>query len=211
MPVFAAAWPRPAFVPSARSRHTRQRRRLRTLADYAQRQAAPSAGGRRAGRDPWASAWKTASVSLDARARPERIRHLVVATGFFSPEEQQIAIELAEERFARARKRLRIHHRGQDASPVGYACCGPMRHEVELRPVLTSCIRSCRAAGWHQLMALAETEIAKAGGTRVYVDTPRKQYAPRDADVHERVGYSKDALLEDYAPGDGKVHVKVLA
>ena len=62
-------------------------------------------------------------------------------------------------------------------------------------------------------MALAETEIVKAGGTRVYVDTSsRKQYAPTRT-FYERVGYSKDALLEDfYAPGDGKViYVKVLA
>jgi len=36
------------------------------------------------------------------REDAERIRRLVVATGFFSPEEQLIAVELAEERFAKS-------------------------------------------------------------------------------------------------------------
>jgi ribosomal protein S18 acetylase RimI-like enzyme len=149
------------------------------------------------------------------REDPERILHLVAATGFFSPEEQQIAIELAEERFAKGvASGYEFVTAEQNGRLVGYACYGPIAgtkssHDLYWIAVHPELQR--RGLG-QRLMELAEAGIRKTGGTRVYVDTSsRKQYAPTRA-FYERAGYTKAALLDDfYAPGDGKViYVKVL-
>jgi ribosomal protein S18 acetylase RimI-like enzyme len=150
------------------------------------------------------------------REDAERIGRLVVATGFFSPEEQQIAVELAEERFAKGiasgYEFITAEH---GSSLVGYVCYGPIagtRSSYDLYWIAVHPEMQGRGLG-QRIMELAETEIAKLGGTRVYVDTSsREQYAPTRS-FYERAGYRKDALLEDfYAPGDGKViYVKVLS
>jgi len=149
------------------------------------------------------------------REDPERILRLVAATGFFSPEEQQIAIELAEERFAKGvASGYEFITAEQNGSLVGYACYGPIagtKSSYDLYWIAVHPELQGRGLG-QRLMDLAEIEIARAGGKRVYIDTSsRKQYSPTRA-FYERVGYRKDALLEDfYAPGDGKViYVKVL-
>jgi ribosomal protein S18 acetylase RimI-like enzyme len=149
------------------------------------------------------------------REDPERIRQLVAATGFFSPEEQQIAIELAEERFAKGvASGYEFVTAERHGKLVGYACYGPIAGTKSSHDLYWIAVHpELQGHGLGQrIMELAETEIGKAGGTRVYVDTSsRKQYASTRA-FYERAGYTRAALLEDfYAPGDGKViYVKVL-
>jgi ribosomal protein S18 acetylase RimI-like enzyme len=144
-----------------------------------------------------------------------RIGRLVGATGFFSPEEERIAVELAEERFAKGvasgYEFVTAERRGE---LVGYACHGPIpgtRSSHDLYWIVVHPELQGQGLG-RRLIELAEHAIASAGGARVYVDTSsRAQYAPTRA-FYERAGYTRAALLEDfYAPGDGKViYVKVL-
>jgi len=150
------------------------------------------------------------------REDAERIGRLVVATGFFSPEEQQIAIELAEERFAKGiASGYEFITAEQGSNLVAYVCYGLIAgtsSSYDLYWIAVHPEMQGRGLG-QRIMELAETEIAKLGGTRVYVDTSsRQQYAPTRS-FYQRVGYRQDALLEDfYAPGDGKViYVKVLS
>jgi len=144
-----------------------------------------------------------------------RIGRLVAATGFFSVEEERIAIELAEERFAKGvasgYEFVTADCRGE---LVGYACYGPIpgtKSSHDLYWIVVHPALQGRGLG-RRLMQLAEYAVANAGGTRIYVDTSsRAQYAPTRA-FYERTGYTQAALLEDfYAPGDGKViYVKAL-
>jgi ribosomal protein S18 acetylase RimI-like enzyme len=149
------------------------------------------------------------------RDDPARIGRLVAATGFFSAEEERIAIELAEERFAKGiasgYEFVTAERRGELA---GYACHGPIpgtRTSHDLYWIVVHPDLQRHGLG-RRLVELAEHAITNAGGTRVYVDTSsRAQYAPTRA-FYERTGYTRAALLEDfYAPGDGKlIYVKVL-
>jgi ribosomal protein S18 acetylase RimI-like enzyme len=149
------------------------------------------------------------------RDDPARIGRLVAATGFFSAEEERIAIELAEERFAKGvasgYEFVTAERRGE---LVGYACYGPIPGTQTSHDLYWIVVHpDCQGHGLgRRLMQLAEHAVANAGGTRVYVDTSsRAQYAPTRA-FYERAGYAQAALLEDfYAPGDGKViYVRVL-
>jgi ribosomal protein S18 acetylase RimI-like enzyme len=156
--------------------------------------------------------------ALRSRLLPDdeaRVRSIVASTGFFSTEEEDIAVELVAER--RAREDASGYHflfLDQAEASVAYACFGPIPgtdHSYDLYWIAVH--RSAQRGGiGRALMAAAEKAIWALGGRRVYVDTSsREQYAPTRA-FYERCGYVRAALLEDfYRAGDGKVvYVKVL-
>lgn len=144
--------------------------------------------------------------------RPEdrlAVGRLVRATGFFSEEENGIAVELVEERlekgvacgyfflFAEEEKRL-----------IGYACFGPIPgtvHSFDLYWIAVDPAEQGRGLG-RKIMVMAEMLMAKRGGMRVYAETSsRPQYEPTRA-FYRSCGFVQEAFLADfYAPGDGKV------
>jgi ribosomal protein S18 acetylase RimI-like enzyme len=138
-----------------------------------------------------------------------RIGRLVAATGFFSDVEQRIAVELAEERFAKGTASgYEFVTADRCGELVGYTCFGAIagtRSSYDLYWIAVHPQTQGRGLGRY-LMELSEQAIAKAGGTRIYIDTSsREQYAPTRA-FYARTGYAEVARLEDfYAPGDGKV------
>ena len=145
----------------------------------------------------------------------ERVGRLVAATGFFSSAEQQIAIELVEERLGKGpASGYEFVLAERNGHLVGYVCYGPIAGTVSSHDLYWIAVHP-REQGHglgRTLIELAERAVAEAGGARVYVDTSsRAQYAPTRA-FSERAGYLREALLEDfYAPGDGKViYVKVV-
>jgi ribosomal protein S18 acetylase RimI-like enzyme len=139
----------------------------------------------------------------------QAVGRLVRATGFFSEEEIDIAVELVEERlakgdasgyfflFAEAGNRL-----------LGYACFGPIpgtAHSFDLYWIAVDPGKQGRGVG-RKLMAMSETLMAQSGCVRVYADTSsRPQYEPTRA-FYLSCGYVQEAFFADfYAPGDGKV------
>ncbi|MEJ2038178.1 MAG: GNAT family N-acetyltransferase [Desulfosarcinaceae bacterium] len=147
---------------------------------------------------------------------PERIERLVEVTGFFSPQEIDVAVELVHERLAKGEASgyhfLLAEHYGR---LVGYACYGPTPctlNSFDLYWIAVHPDFQRRGLG-RRLVKDCETLIAQAGGQRVYVDTSQRiQYASTRA-FYESCGYRQEGLLRDfYAPGDGKViYCKVLA
>lgn len=160
----------------------------------------------------------TTLPALREQLRPgdaERIRDLVRATGFFSPEEQQIAAEIAAESLARG-DAAGYHYLFVDDGDglAGYACFGPIpctREAYDLYWIAVAPTGQGRGLG-RRLVAATEQRVAALGGTRIYVDTSgREQYVPTRA-FYEACGYQVAARLEDfYAAGDAKVvYLKVL-
>ena len=138
----------------------------------------------------------------------ERIRKLVEVTGFFTPAEVEVAVELVTERLAK-----------EDASGyyfniaehygrlIGYTCYGPIpctQSSYDIYWIAVHPDYQGRGVG-RQLLKDTERRIKKAGGDRVYVDTSQRiQYASTRA-FYERCGYQLESLLPDfYAQGDGK-------
>lgn len=159
-------------------------------------------------------------MSLDLRAEAvpadlERVRAVTQATGFFSAEEVEIAVELVDERLAKgAASGYEFLFAEQDGEWLGYACFGHIpltRTSWDLYWIAVHPGLQGRGIG-RALLAETERRVRAQGGTRLYLDTSsRPQYVPTRA-FYRACGYDEAALLPDfYAPGDGKViHLKVL-
>ncbi len=139
----------------------------------------------------------------------ERVRRLVEITGFFSPDEVNIAAELVTERLAKGAESgydfIMAEHYGRLA---GYACFGPIpatATSYDLYWIAVSPDFQRKGLG-RRLLKEAEKRISSAGGKRIYVDTSQRvQYASTRA-FYENAGYRLETILEDfYDQGEGKV------
>jgi len=139
----------------------------------------------------------------------ERVRRLVEITGFFTPEEVEVAAELVDERQAKGDSSgyhfMIAEHYGR---VIGYTCYGPIpctQSSYDIYWIAVHPDYQSRGVG-RQLLKVTERKIKNGGGVRVYVDTSQRiQYASTRA-FYERCGYELESILPDfYAQGDGKV------
>ncbi len=156
---------------------------------------------------------KPAGLRLRREIRPEDrapVHRMTAATGFFRPEEVEVAVELVDESLAKGAEGSGYHFlfADDDAGPVGYTSFGPIAGTVgryDLYWIVVDPARQGEGIGrW--LMAEAEAAIAAQGGRRVYVETSSlARYEPTRA-FYAAVGYEVVAVLPDfYDAGDGKV------
>jgi ribosomal protein S18 acetylase RimI-like enzyme len=144
-----------------------------------------------------------------------QVRAILLSSGFFYPQEVDVAVELIEERL----------HKGSasgyfflfaeiDGKTVGYTCYGPIactQHRFDLYWIAVHNDFRGRHIG-QALLLESERLIAQQGGRRVYIETSaRPQYAPTHR-FYRRCGYRDEAVLKDfYGPGDDKlIFVKAL-
>jgi len=143
------------------------------------------------------------------------LARILAATGFFSPEEQAIALELIADGLTLGPQShyrfLVAEERGQ---VLGYACWGPIpgtRFSADLYWLAVDPGAQRRGIG-RKLLAAVERAAAASGRFRLYIETStRPQYAPTRA-FYLACGYQLASELADYyAPGDGKaIFCKVL-
>lgn len=146
----------------------------------------------------------------------EEVARLVKATGFFSPAEVEVAMELVQERRLKG-EASGYHFLMAERQPgvlLGYTCFGPIPCTLSSFDLYWIVVHpDVQGLGLgKRLMALCEEDIVDHAGTRVYIATSsRPQYHPTRC-FYERCGYVLEATLEDYyAPGDHKlVYRKVL-
>lgn len=139
----------------------------------------------------------------------DKVRALVLATGFFNAAEVGIAAELVDRhltcgdasgyRFLFAELGPRL---------AGYACFGPVdgtRSSYDLYWIVVA-PRQQRSGLGKRLLARVERLTATEGGTQIYVETSsRPQYAPTRK-FYRSCGYTRQARLRNfYAPGDDKL------
>jgi D-alanine-D-alanine ligase-like ATP-grasp enzyme/GNAT superfamily N-acetyltransferase len=143
------------------------------------------------------------------------VEELIRATGFFNPEEIEVALELADDRLAQGEASHYHFLVGEvDGRVAGYACWGPIpgtRASADLYWIVVHPREQGKGVG-AALLTAAEEWMAAAGRTRVYVETStRAQYDPTRR-FYQVCGYDLTAELVDfYAPGDGKaLFLKVL-
>ncbi|MCU0303465.1 MAG: GNAT family N-acetyltransferase [Thermoanaerobaculales bacterium] len=143
------------------------------------------------------------------------IDRLLAATGFFNPEELEVAMELVDDRLiegAESHYRFLVAERGSRVA--GYACWGPIPGTAESADLYWIAVDpACQGLGvGRALLAEAERWLAEAGRPRVWIETAgRPQYEPTRA-FYLACNYRIAAQLEDfYGPGDDKViFLKVL-
>lgn len=141
------------------------------------------------------------------------VEEIVKSTGFFNPREEEIAIELVEERLLSGESSgyffVFAEMKGKTCA---YACYGPIdgtESSYDLYWIVTH--NNFRGLGIGKAL-LAETEklIAQAGGIGIYVETASKpQYAPT-RHFYESNAYILEATLKGfYASDDDKlIYVK---
>jgi ribosomal protein S18 acetylase RimI-like enzyme len=139
----------------------------------------------------------------------ERVAEIVASTGFFSPEEVSIAVELVEENLAKGDASGYLFLFAEKAGiTIGYACYGPIPGTLASYDFYWLAVHpDYQGQGiGKKILAQMEALIIAGGGRKIYLDTSsRAQYEPTRK-FHERNGYRQCAFLEDYyAPGDGKV------
>lgn len=146
---------------------------------------------------------------------PAAVEALVRLTGVFSLAEVAVARELVEERLNRgAASGYEFLFLDDEQGLLGYACWGRIPCTEQSFDLYWIAVRPERQGGGvgRRILALAEEEIARSGGSRIYVETStRAAYDPTRA-FYERCGYARAATFEDfYALGDGKaVYLKTV-
>jgi ribosomal protein S18 acetylase RimI-like enzyme len=134
---------------------------------------------------------------------------IVGSSGFFSPQEVEVAVELVRERQRKGPSSGYYFLFAEKAGEVmGYACFGPIPCTVHSFDIYWIAVtESLRRLGLgKELLGKAEERIKSMGGKRIYVETSsRTQYEPTHA-FYKRCGYKEAAVLEDfYSPGDHKI------
>lgn len=137
------------------------------------------------------------------------VRHLAAATGFFSPSEVGVAVELVETALrdgAVSGYFFLFAQRGERT--CGYTCFGPVPctvHSFDLYWIVVDATFQGQGVG-RRLLTQTEQIIHNAGGRRMYAETSsRAQYRPTRT-FYRHTGFRQVARLKDfYAPGDSKI------
>lgn len=146
---------------------------------------------------------------------PASIRRIIESTGFFYPDEADVAVELVQERLDRGEASGYHFVLAERAGKVaGYTCFGSIPCTGSSYDLYWIAVdKECQGLGAGQrLLEASEQAIRRLGGTRVYIETSsRPQYEPTRG-FYLRCGYRQEAVLQDfYYPGDSKViYVKAL-
>jgi ribosomal protein S18 acetylase RimI-like enzyme len=139
----------------------------------------------------------------------EHVRRIVSSSGFFSPQEILVAVELVQERLDKGlMSGYQFLFAEIDDSPVGYTCFGPIactKASYDLYWIAVA--NAFRGLGiGRELLSRTLRNMGSLGGVRVYVETSsRVQYDPTRS-FYRRCGFKEEAVLRDfYDYGDHKV------
>jgi GNAT superfamily N-acetyltransferase len=136
------------------------------------------------------------------------VRRIVESSGFFHPDEIEIAEELVRERLAKgiaSGYHFLFADRGGDT--VGYSCFGPIvctQWSFDLYWIAVH--DACRGGGiGRRILLESEERIRAAGGRRVYVETSSRDLYLPTREFYLRCGYKVEVVVEEfYGPGDSK-------
>jgi D-alanine-D-alanine ligase len=145
----------------------------------------------------------------------QTVREIVASTGFFSPVEVEVAVELVEERLAKGPvSGYHFVFADRDGQTLGYTCYGPIALTAASYDLFWIAVNQAHQGKKIGRILLEKSEelVRAAGGRQVYIETSnRGQYASTRG-FYLRCGYREAAVLKDfYDIGDDKViYEKVL-
>lgn len=145
----------------------------------------------------------------------DHVQRLVETSGFFSPQEIEIAIELVEERLAKGIKcGYYFLFAELSGEVIGYSCYGPIPGTVHSHDLYWIIVHNAfrRQGIGKALLAHTEELIRVQGGQLIYIDTSSRDQYETTRRFYSACGYRQEALLKDfYSPGDSKItYVKAL-
>lgn len=172
-------------------------------------------------------------MSSDAQGSPDRwlrlredpipddvaaVRQILESSGFFRPDEIDIAGELVQERLEKGmpsgyRFLFALPVEG-DETPVGYTCYGEIPCTIGSYDLywiaVADSLRGRHVGQW--LLDETEKRIGALGGRRIYIETSGRELYAATQGFYLRCGYELVAKLDEfYAEGDAKlVYAKAL-
>ncbi|MCK8601196.1 GNAT family N-acetyltransferase [Desulfoferrobacter suflitae] len=158
------------------------------------------------------------SLSLRRSVKPsdrKAVRSVVQSSGFFSPAETAIALELLDEHVNKGeRSGYMFLFADLLEELVGYSCFGPISGTQSSYDLYwIAVLNDFRSRGIGRTI-LQETEqiIFRSGGRRIYVETSGRDQYRLTRLFYSRHAYAEAARLKDfYGAGDDKViYVKIL-
>jgi GNAT superfamily N-acetyltransferase len=145
----------------------------------------------------------------------DHVKRIVNSTGFFSPSELDIALELVADHMAHG------EHSGYfflfaelDGQVAGYTCYGPIpgtQLSWDLYWIAVDQTLQSKGIG-RELLRLTEEKIKEMCGSRVYIETSSRTQYESTRNFYLRNNYVLVSELTDfYSPGDHKdTYLKVL-
>jgi Acetyltransferases len=139
----------------------------------------------------------------------QRVRELAESSGFFYPDEVDVAVELVEERLAKGDASGYFFIFAEiDEITAGYTCFGPIpctKTSFDLYWIVTHNDFRGKGIG-KQLLALTSQVIREMKGHKLYAETSsRQQYLPTQK-FYEKNDFEKEAQIKDfYDSGDDKI------
>lgn len=140
---------------------------------------------------------------------PAQVRRIVASSGFFSPEEILVAVELVDERLAKGPgSGYHFLFAENEGILVGYTCFGPVactRASYDLYWIAVADL--CRGLGiGGELLSRSLRIMAGLGGRRVYAETSSRRLYEPTRSFYRKYGFEEEAMLRDfYDTGDHKV------
>jgi GNAT superfamily N-acetyltransferase len=138
----------------------------------------------------------------------EQIRTLVNDTGFFRPDEVEIAAELIQERLEKGPESgYYFVIACQGGKIIGYGCYGPIPCTLTSFDIYWIAVSPEHQGRGLGKIILTEMEhlIHESSGKKAYVETSTQPGYASTRSFYEHCGYHCDVILDDfYAPGDGK-------
>ena len=139
----------------------------------------------------------------------DEVRRIVDSTGFFYPDEVDMAVELVQAHLEQGTDSGYHFVFAQDSGGLhGYTCYGPIactRGSYDLYWIAVDKTRQQQGLG-RVLLRHTEKRIHAVGGRRIYIETSARELYQPTQRFNESCGYEAEAQLKDfYAPGDSKI------
>ncbi len=139
----------------------------------------------------------------------EAIADIVKSSGFFSAEEIDIALELAEEKLTQPHdSSYQFLFAEKENRVVGYTCYGliPATH-FSYDIYWIAVLKDMRGHGLGKLLMIETEKLIHAGGGRqVYAETSSRDLYKPTHKFYENCGYHQEAFLKNfYSEGDSKI------
>jgi ribosomal protein S18 acetylase RimI-like enzyme len=139
----------------------------------------------------------------------EHVRRIVSSSGFFSPAEIVVAVELVQERLEKALSSgYHFLFAEFEGRPVGYSCFGPIpctKARYDLYWIAVA--NEFRGLGIGEALLSKSLRVMEGlGGVRVYVETSSRVQYDSTRSFYRKRGFAQEAVLKDfYDDGDHKV------
>jgi D-alanine-D-alanine ligase len=139
----------------------------------------------------------------------DAIRRIVAGTGFFRPDEIEVAVELVDSRLEKGDASGYFFLLAElNGHPVGYACFGPIACTIgsfDLYWIAIDPDQQGQGVG-RMLLAEVERRIWEMEGRHIYIETSGRPLYEPTRGFYQRCGYEIAATLADfYDLGDDKV------